>query len=289
MIELSRGSDHVGEGPRTTMADDAYRQIKDDVIRCVLPPGGRVTEAQLCQRCALGHSPIRAALQRLQTEGLLVSEARHGWRVGPLRPKDILDSSEVRLLLEPEAAYRAAGKIPPAVGERLKTLCGVEYDPSDPESLAAYLRSNTQLHSLVAEASGNRRLARIVTSLLRHDERLFHFGFRLANYGAEVAHQHHTLVDALLSGDGETARDTTREQILDTRRVIMRSLMSAASLPLGDLVDSWRGEEPELALTRLGAEQPMDGGDAAEVARPSRPSRRGRRNDKANTARGTTV
>ncbi|HEY6538029.1 MAG TPA: GntR family transcriptional regulator [Candidatus Dormibacteraeota bacterium] len=218
----------AGAAP-ATLAEAAYRAIQDDVITCVLPPGARVTEAELCRRYQLGHTPIRSGLQRLQSEGLVEAEARHGWMVQTIRSKAILDSSAVRLLLEPEAASLAAGNLSPTLAERLRQLSEVTYDPSDPLSRTAYLRSNTELHSLVAGASGNARLASFVGSLLHSDERLFHFGFRLANYGDAVTHEHRGLVDALVAGDSREARRIAHQQITNTREVIMSGLLSAVA------------------------------------------------------------
>ncbi len=226
---MSRSGEAAAGGRRATLGDAAYRVIKEEIITCVLPPGARVTVSELGHRYQLGHTPIRIGLQRLQVEALVRAEARHGWRVEPIRPKDVRESSAVRLLLEPEAAKLAAGNIPAWAAIRLRELCEVEYDPSDPHSLTAYLHSNTELHTLVARASGNDRLADILASLLHADERLFHFGFRLANYGEAVAHQHHDLVEALLAGDGARASAIARQQITDSRRVMMSGLISAVS------------------------------------------------------------
>ncbi|MGH7666209.1 MAG: GntR family transcriptional regulator [Candidatus Dormibacteria bacterium] len=252
---------NVGDGLETpprglplNVTEAAYRAIKEDLIRCVLPPGGRVTEGQLCRRYDLGHTPVRIGLQRLQAEGLVESEARHGWLVQPIRPRQVLESCAVRLLLEPEAASLAAGHISPTTASQLRDLCEIEYQPESPSSVSDYLEANTNLHTIIAQASGNSRLAAIVSTLLRNDERLFHFGFRLANYGDQITDEHHRLVGAVVGGDAALARELTQTQITNTRSVIMDGLLAAAAMQGPETSGFTERTSTDLALTPWGAQ-----------------------------------
>lgn len=209
------------------LSDVAYTQLKSDIIRCALAPGQEVTEARLALRLGLGKAPVRAALVRLSQEGLIRALPRRGYLIAPVTVRDVQDIFQFRMILEPEAARLAAGRVQ---GDRLRQLdaiCRAGYVPGDHESEAAFLRANRDFHVAIAEASGNARLATTLASLLDEMERLLHLGLALRNRTEEMQHEHKALVDALLSGDKEAAAAMAAEQVEAARKMVMDAILSS--------------------------------------------------------------
>jgi DNA-binding GntR family transcriptional regulator len=71
------------------LADQAYASIKESIVSCRLAPGERITERVLAERFGFGLSPIRKALLRLDSEGLVSTRPRSGYRVAPLTVEDV--------------------------------------------------------------------------------------------------------------------------------------------------------------------------------------------------------
>jgi DNA-binding GntR family transcriptional regulator len=216
--------------PAPRLTDTAYQAIKRDILECRLLPGSEVTERQLGVSYGIGKAPLREALVRLSQEGLLQSIPRSGYRITAVTIQDVQDIFALRLLLEPVAARQAAGRIDESLLTRLNELCRAGYDPGDRASESAFLRTNRQFHVAIANASGNRRLARVLEQLLEETERLFHLGLAVRDRTEEMTHEHEVLVAALVSGDANAAAQATNDQIEAARKMVMDGILSAAWL-----------------------------------------------------------
>jgi DNA-binding GntR family transcriptional regulator len=211
---------------RPRLTDAAYESIKRDILECILAPGQEVTERELGARYGLSKAPLREALIRLGHEALLQSVPRSGYRIARVTIQDVQDVFALRLLLEPAAARQAVGRIDDRVLNRLNEACAVGYKPGDRASESAFLRANRHFHVAIAEASGNRRLARVLEGLLEETERLFHLGLAVRDRTEEIKHEHEELVSALVRGDAEAAALTTIEQINAARTMVMDGILA---------------------------------------------------------------
>lgn len=213
-----------GALPRLT--DSAYESIKRDILECNLAPGREVTERELSARYGLGKAPLREALIRLGHEALIQSIPRSGYQVARVTIQDVQDIFALRLLLEPAAARLAAGRIDEHVLRPLNEACSAGYKPGDRASETAFLRANSQFHVAIADASGNRRLARILEGLLGETERLFHLGLAVRDRTGEIRQEHEDLVTALAQGDADAAAQTTVTQITAARTMVMDGILA---------------------------------------------------------------
>jgi DNA-binding GntR family transcriptional regulator len=234
----SSGSDetllHRSRVPKKEQAQSqgevAYAELKRRIIHCELEPGEHMTEAQLVGETGIGKTPIREALTRLIQEGLAHSIPGHGYEVTPITLGDVQDLFSFRLIVEPAAAQLAAGHVVATDLRRLDELCATHYFIGDTESEARYLHANYVFHTTIADSSGNHRLASAVRSVLDESERLFHLSAVLKNRSDEVIHEHKDLIDALIAGDGETARRMALTHITASQRLVLEALMTNSSL-----------------------------------------------------------
>ena len=240
-LDLSLDASAVDEAPKEwsrtsgraqapSQGEVAYAALRRCIIHCELEPGERITEAQLVGETGIGKTPIREALTRLIQEGLVRSIPGHGYEVTPITLGDVRDLFSFRLIVEPAAAQLAAGHVVATDLRRLDGLCAAHDFVGDTESEARYLHANYVFHTTIADASGNRRLTSAVRRALDESERLFHLSNVLRNRSEEVAHEHKDLVDALIAGDGETARRMALAHITASQRLVLDALMSSPSL-----------------------------------------------------------
>ncbi|MGH9533859.1 MAG: FCD domain-containing protein [Terriglobales bacterium] len=203
----------------------SYQRIRRDILRCILPPGGEVTETQLARHYRCGKAVARAALQRLAQDGWVRALARKGYVIAPVTVRDAHEIFGVRLILEPEAARMAAGHVDKAQLEALEAVCRAGYRPGDRASEASFLRANRDLHVTVAQASGNGRLTALIAGLLDESERLFHLGLAQRDRTLEMQWEHKALLEALAAGDGRAAERITREQVQASQRMVLQVLL----------------------------------------------------------------
>jgi DNA-binding GntR family transcriptional regulator len=96
--------------------------IRDDIVAGVLPPGSRLAEEQLAQRYGVSRVPVREALRTLESEGFVVSRRHAGACVAQPGDREAADLLDIRALLEPLGAARAAQRRTEA---HLKVLRGL--------------------------------------------------------------------------------------------------------------------------------------------------------------------
>src|SRR5690349_4286635 len=178
--------------------------IRDDIMAGVHERGSRLTEELLARRYGVSRVPVREALRTLEAEGFVVTRRHAGACVTEPPEQEAADLLEVRMLLEPLGAARAAQRRTEA---HLKVLRGLvrlgqerarRGEGEDLRSLAAWF------HETLAQASGSPGLIALLTQL-RHKIAWMYAVDQPAR-PAEAWAEHGALVDAVARGDAERAR-----------------------------------------------------------------------------------
>ncbi|HKA40589.1 MAG TPA: GntR family transcriptional regulator [Burkholderiales bacterium] len=211
------------------LTDRAYERIRHDVVSCAIAPGTEISEAQLCAQYKLGKAPVRMALNRLAHDGLVRTIPNRGYMVSPVTVRDVHDVFELRLMLEPQAARMAAGKVDAARLQMLDEICHAGYEPGDRKSTLRFLEADKAFHVAIGQSTGNARLAGAVERLLDEMTRLLHLGLGLRNRSREVQQGHRALMKALSRGDGDAAERISREQIESARNMVLSAILTSSS------------------------------------------------------------
>ncbi|HET9382879.1 MAG TPA: GntR family transcriptional regulator [Streptomyces sp.] len=181
--------------------------IRDDIVAGVHERGSRLTEELLARRYGVSRVPVREALRTLEAEGFVVTRRHAGACVAEPTEYEAADLLEMRLLLEPLAASRAAQRRTEA---HLKVLRGLVRLGQE----RARLGGGDDLHSLsgwfhetLAQASGSQALASTLTQV-RH-KIAWMYAVQPPADPAETWVEHGAIVDAVARGDGVRARAVT--------------------------------------------------------------------------------
>lgn len=219
-----------------SLADQAYEAIKEDILRCRLKPGSRVSESGLCLAYPLGKAGVRTAMQRLAQEGLVTAIPRQGYLVSPVTAQDVMNLYSLRLLLEPASARLAAGRVDRQRLRELDQICRVGYDPDDERSVEEFQSVNRSFHMLVAEAAGNPKLARHLGIVIDEMHRFYYLGLTLP-HADHPRHEsgHRRLLEALGVGDPDQAEQVSRESILEAQRNCLDALLTLPDLQAAEL------------------------------------------------------
>lgn len=208
------------------LSDRAHAALRRMIIDGTLAPGAAVSEPELSRRLDFGRAAVRAALLRLSQEGLTRPVPRRGYIVSPLTIRDARNILDLRLLLEPHAAFLAAGRIEPLPLRRVEKVFAAGYDPARPRSLDSYLAANREFRVAIARASDNQRLAAQVADLIDGMERYLRLALLARNRSEDILSGQQQLTDALLAGRAEEARALSAAQIEATADMVIRLLLS---------------------------------------------------------------
>jgi DNA-binding GntR family transcriptional regulator len=206
--------------PGGTSKSLIYKEIRRSIIVGHRKPGERLDLEALTESYGTSVTPVRDALQMLSQEGLVTIKPRSGYFVTHVTLKQLRDMLELREILEVASVERAAVRITEKQLEQLENV-HAGYTGEDDESYDRYMDENRNFHYLVAEASGNHELARMLGHL--HD-RLVRF-MVMCRAGETLEPRHSRLIEALRAHDVAAARRALLDEINKTREVIMERVI----------------------------------------------------------------
>jgi len=144
----------------TTNTFRVQDELREAILTGTLPPGSRLRAEPLAERLRTSRTPVREALILLAREGLVDIEPRRGAVVRPFDAADLLDLYDVRALIEPYAARRAATRIEaPALG-RLRELSDLAdaRGAADDAAVDDQMAFNEEFHRIIVAAAQSPRL-----------------------------------------------------------------------------------------------------------------------------------
>jgi DNA-binding GntR family transcriptional regulator len=186
-----------------------------------LAPGAVIDERQLVERLAIGRTPVREALRRLAQERLVEVYPRRGMFVSGVDVRELARLSEVREVLEPEAARLAAERATDADRRELGALL-VELDTAGGELMAL----DERIHRAVYRAAHNDLLEATLEQYYVLALRIWSMALDRAHDLGEAVEEHRALLEAIRSGDAERAADTMRAHVQNFEQAMHRVLLT---------------------------------------------------------------
>jgi DNA-binding GntR family transcriptional regulator len=205
----------------TSLADKAYHEIRGLIVSLELAPGAVIDERELIERLEIGRTPVREALRRLAHERLVEVYPRRGMFVTGVDVRELARLSEVRELLEPEAARLAAERATDTDREQLGLLL-TELDAGGSELMDL----DERIHRAVYRAAHNDLLEATLEQYYVLALRIWSMALDRANELEEAVEAHRALLEAIQAGDGERAADTMRAHVQDFEQAMHRVLLT---------------------------------------------------------------
>ncbi len=192
------------------MKDDAYSLILAAIEAGTYRPGDRLVESELAERFGVSRTPVREALQRLETQAMLVRDGR-SLIVASLDHNQLAELYVVRAELEALAARLAARHATP---EEVRVLAQmVEEDQQavgDPKALA---RANKRFHRQIHLASHNRYLVQQLDLVHRTMALMARSSLAAEGRGEAALDEHRRIVESIATGDADAADQALRRHI----------------------------------------------------------------------------
>lgn len=187
-----------------TIAVRIARALAERIIAGTIEPGSRLRQDHIAAEFETSHVPVREAFRRLEAQGLAISEPRRGVRVASFDLSEVKEVAAMRAALEVLALRHAAPHLTAAIldqAEQARRDCDAATD------VRAWEEANRRFHRTLVAPCGMKRLLATIDDLHAASARFLFSAWR-SEWESRTDHDHRTILNALRSGDLETATAT---------------------------------------------------------------------------------
>ncbi len=200
-----------GDGPHRV-----YQELRRLIIEQALPPGTRLPEDAIAARFGVSRTVLRAALERLISEGLVDRSNNRSARVASIGLDGAADLLDVRQGLEEMVVARLAGRLGPAEVERLNAHVAREEQASSLNAAEA-VRLAGEFHVLLAELTGSTLLARYVSDVVSRSSVIL-AGHARPHSSSCAVREHLELIELIGTGERTAAQNAMRHHLAHVAR-----------------------------------------------------------------------
>lgn len=199
--------------PPSRLADLAYQSLKETILNMDYNAEDRLDERKLAESLNISRTPLRDAINRLVSEGLLRVEPRKGIFINRKSRKEIIEILYVRAALEGAAARMAVNNLHDEDIARMKEMFAEFNDGNILEKVDEFARANVGFHEYVLQLSGNRKLQEFAANIYDHMRMVRLATIKMDNRAYNALREHHAIIAALEKRDGKLARTLMQQHI----------------------------------------------------------------------------
>ncbi len=192
-------------------------------------PGDELNEKELMQRCGVSRTPVREAMIRLETDGLVRRHPRKGATIFRPNIGEFLTVLEVHANLESFAAGLAAHRITPVVAEELRAVVAACQDHAERHSNARpsdYYQLNLSFHEIIVRAACNEVLEQMVKTNARKLMAYYRQRYAHPDAARLSAAEHAEIADHILQARSDQAAAAMSRHFNYDRQTVMDLLAS---------------------------------------------------------------
>lgn len=201
--------------PALLLKEQAYRDIREAILNETFRPGEFLSESRLIERLGMSKTPIKAALERLESEGFVQVSPKQGIIVKEISVDKVRDIFELRTALEPFVCELISGRLRGEELAELEANLAEQRRAAEAGDEAGFTRADADFHILLSRFSGNREIHQI---MIMNQAHLYRSALRVVkrvpNRMKTSYEDHAGIVAALAAGDTERAKTLVREHLI---------------------------------------------------------------------------
>jgi DNA-binding GntR family transcriptional regulator len=222
----------VQDAPRS-LTGQVTEKLRAEILRGELLPGARLSIKDLSQRLDVSLSPLREALTRLGSEGLLLSDEQRGYWVAPISERDLIEVTQLRVEFE-KIALRAAiakGTIEweTRVTGALYRMNRIERRPGDTESREAWEIAHQRFHLELLSAADMPLLINFIAILHSRSDRYRRLFLAVNPPDRNTAHEHEQIALDAIARKSDVAVELLGRHIERTGTAVRKRLLAGRS------------------------------------------------------------
>ena len=205
----------------TSLADQVFDKLENDIIQGVYPKGEILTELKLVEQLGVSRTPIRDALRRLEQERLIADTGKGSLVLG-ITDADLLDIMNIRERVEGLAAYYAAKNINDEAIKELTHLTDLQdfyFSKKDADRLR---QVDDEFHDAICRLSGRTVISDTLVPLHRKTRRYRRIAMEDWERATQTTREHLEISKAIIAGDAELAQKLTTQHISNAKEHMIK-------------------------------------------------------------------
>ena len=206
-----------------TLADKVLMKFQEDIVSGDVAPGTKISESALATKYGVSRGPLREAISRLESRGLIERAPNVGARVVSLSHQELIELYQIRESLESLACRLAAENMSADEVLQLKALLLKHEQDENFKDGTSYYKQQGDLdfHYCIIYGSKNKKLIHLLCEELYHLILMYRHQFsNLSSQPKQALTHHQRIVEAIEDGDGELAEILMRRHIQQSRKVV---------------------------------------------------------------------
>ena len=199
---------------------DAYHLLREAIVSGQFHPNERLVEASVATQLGAGRTAVRAALVRLDQEGLVILEPNRGARVRLISDREALETEEVRATLEVMLARRAATRATPANLRELRLVVVEMRVRVAQKDAIGYSELNARFHQRIWSSADNPTASRLVSGLKSQSIRFQYQTILRPGRTERSLREHEAIFNALKAHDADAAESAMREHLAEVLQTL---------------------------------------------------------------------
>lgn len=204
-----------------TKQDYVYERLYDAILNGRFKPGEHLVLEDLADELGTSRTPLREAIRRLQTEGLVDIIPHRGAVVADLSIQELIELYHIRSVLDGLAARLAAENLSDEELAKLESLLDESESELDPANPVDFEKFNREFHEIIYQAANAPFLYEMITNLYTKTGRHRHLSLRSPGRIAKVLAEHRKITHALTAREAEAAERYAREHHENTAMVLV--------------------------------------------------------------------
>jgi DNA-binding GntR family transcriptional regulator len=208
---------------KTTETDESYALLHQAIVRGELSPNERLVEMELAQKFGVGRAAVRAALARLEQDGLVEREPNRGARVRAVSEAEAAEMLEVRAVLEGLAARHAARH---ATDQDLAALQAIHAQMQtclERDDLLGISELNAQWHDMVLAIAHHQTVTSLIHRLRAQHVRFQYRTLLVPGRARHSLEEHQAIMAAVAAHDEAAAENAMRQHLASTVNAMRQS------------------------------------------------------------------
>ncbi|MFZ5860728.1 MAG: GntR family transcriptional regulator [Spirochaetota bacterium] len=206
-----------------SIQDIVFSTLRDEIVNQVLKPGDVLNTVELSKRLGVSRTPIREALNRLVSIGLIEESPHKSCYVKKLSIEQVIEIYYIRAALSGAAARLAATKISKEDQQKLLDLCNQMENINEPDPSKSMLKKNREFHNIIIAAAKSPNLENLLEQYYQLSQHYRALALEFPDSFRQVCSEHRKIAEAMLVRDKNAAESSMREHYMNTARRIAKA------------------------------------------------------------------
>jgi len=211
-----------------TKQEIVYRELYDGIAAGRYQPGERLDLREIAEWAGTSRTPVREAVRRLESEGVVTSIPHHGFIVSKFPIEEIIELYRIRAVLEGLAARLAAANLTEANARALRKYIRDMEGALQQGNAEKMLKVNRPFHDIICKAANSPLLYKYIVSLYVQTTRYRELLSTWPGRPGEIVAEHRALAEAVIAGDAGEAERLARAHHENNARAAVKLAESLA-------------------------------------------------------------